>query len=78
MESEEINKKLDAINKKFKYQILNVTDGLSWVLTSDRQVSKTLKDTYDIEISHMYIRRHLQESNYILRDNILIQVFLVK
>jgi hypothetical protein len=69
---------LDEINKKFKYLILNVTDGLSWVLTSDRQVSKILKDTYDIDISHMYIRRHLQDEKYILRDNILIQGFMVK
>ena len=64
---------LEEINKKYKYIILNVKTGDCEILPSDRSVSKNLKDKYDLEISHMYIRRHLTDKGYILKDDILIK-----
>jgi hypothetical protein len=36
-------------------------------------VSQLLKKTYDINLSHMYIRRHLKSENYILKGNVLVK-----
>ena len=62
---------IEEINKKYKYLLLNTITGDCEILSSDRSVSKTLKETYQIELSHMYIKRHVEDERYILRDNIL-------
>tara|TARA_B100000965_G_scaffold305833_1_gene264750 strand:+ start:224 stop:427 length:204 start_codon:yes stop_codon:yes gene_type:complete len=64
---------MEQIKKKFKFLVIDTDTGVSWVLSSDRLVSKLLNDTYDIKLSHMYIMRNLKEENYILKDNILIK-----
>ena len=64
---------IESIQKKYKLLVLDITTSDSYIFTSDRQVSQLLKKTYDINLSHMYIRRHLQDENYILKDNILIK-----
>ena len=64
---------IEEINKKYKYLLLNTITGECEILSSDRSVSKTLKETYQIELSHMYIKRHVEDERYILRDNILIK-----
>ena len=64
---------MEKIKKKFKFLVIDTDTGVSWVLSSDRLVSKLLNDTYDIKLSHMYIMRNLKEENYILKDNILIK-----
>ena len=61
------------VSKKFKFLILNTMTGECEILSSDRSVSKKLKDKYQIELSHMYIKRHLLKEIYILKDNILIK-----
>jgi hypothetical protein len=63
----------DEIIKKFKLIVINIETEESWILSSDRQVSKFLNDTYNLDISHMYIRRHLQDEKYILKESILIK-----
>lgn len=60
-------------SKKYKFLLLNLTDGECEILSSDRSVSKKLKEKYQIELSHMYIKRHLTDENFILKDNILIK-----
>ena len=64
---------IETVHKKYKFLILNTLTGESELLSSDRLVSKNLKDKYQIELSHMYIKRHLTEESYILKDNILIK-----
>ena len=60
-------------SKKYKFLLLNLTDGECEILSSDRSVSKKLKEKYQIELSHMYIKRHLTDEKFILKDNILIK-----
>jgi len=64
---------IEEINKRYKFLILNTMNGDCEILTSDRSVSKILKEKYEIEMSHMYIKRHLTDERYILKDNILIK-----
>ena len=64
---------IDEINKKYKFLLLNTMTGECEILSSDRSVSKNLKEKYQIELSHMYIKRHLLKERYILKDNILIK-----
>jgi len=64
---------IGSIRKKFKLLVIDINTSDLFIFTSDRQVSELLKTTYNIILSHMYIRRHLQDENYILKDNILIK-----
>lgn len=64
---------IETIHKKYKFLILNTLTGESELLSSDRLVSKNLKDKYQIELSHMYIKRHLIDEKFILKNNILIK-----
>jgi len=64
---------IDEINKKYKFLILNTMTGECEILSSDRLVSKNLKEKYKIDLSHMYIKRHVEDERYILKDNILIK-----
>ena len=52
---------IESIQKKFKFLVIDLITSNVSVFKSDRQVSELLKDTYDINLSHMYIRRHLQD-----------------
>ena len=61
------------VSKKFQFLVLNTMTGECEILSSERSVSKNLKEKYQIEMSHMYIKRHLTDERYILRDNILIK-----
>ena len=64
---------IDEISKQYRLLVLNIVTGDCNILSSDRQVTKMLKEKYDIELSHMYIRRHLQSENHILEQNVLIK-----
>ncbi len=64
---------IETLHKKYKFLLLNTLTGESELLSSDRLVSKKLKEKYNIELSHMYIKRHLIDERYILKDNILIK-----
>jgi len=63
---------IDEISKQYKLLVLNIVTGDCNILSSDRQVTKMLKEKYDIELSHMYIRRHLQSENHILEQVLLL------
>ena len=64
---------IEEVSKKFKFLMLNTMTGECEILSSDRSVSKKLKEKYQIELSHMYIKRHIEDERYILIDNILIK-----
>ena len=65
---------IDKIQKTYKYLIIDTKKDDFHVLKSDRQVSELLATTYDIKLSHMYIKRNLNNNkDYILQDDILIK-----
>ena len=64
---------IEDINKKYKHIVLNTLTDECEILSSERLVSKNLKEKYEIELSHMYIRRHVLDESYILKDYILIK-----
>jgi hypothetical protein len=64
---------IDDIQKKYKYIVLNTLTGYCEILSSDRLVSQIIKDKYNLELSHMFIRRHIRDESYIYKDNILIK-----
>ena len=64
---------IDTIQNNYKFLVINTCNDNFHILKSDRQVSLLIQDTYDIKLSHMYIRRNLIEKTYILVDNILIK-----
>ena len=64
---------IDTIQNNYKFLIIDTNKDNFHILKSDRQVSVLIQDTYDIKLSHMYIRRNLIEKTYILVDNILIK-----
>jgi len=64
---------IESIQKKYQYLLLDINTADSYIFTSDRQVSEFLNKTYDIKVSHMYIRRNLKARNYILKDNLLVK-----
>ncbi len=66
---------IDTIQNNYKFLIIDTNKDKDnfHILKSDRQVSVLIQDTYDIKLSHMYIRRNLIEKTYILVDNILIK-----
>ena len=66
---------IDTIQNNYKFLIIDTNKDKDnfHILKSDRQVSVLIQDTYDIKLSHMYIRRNLLEKTYILVDNILIK-----
>ena len=59
---------IDKINKWYKFLILNTVD-----VESCRVIDQSVKRNYQIELSHIYIKRHLTGEWYILKDNILIK-----
>ena len=66
---------IDTIQNNYKFLIIDTNKDKDHfhILKSDRQVSVLIQDTYDIKLSHMYIRRNLIEKTYILVNNILIK-----
>ena len=66
---------IDTIQNNYKFLIIDTNKDKDnfHILKSDRQVSVLIQDTYDIKLSHMYIRRNLIEKSYILVNNILIK-----
>jgi len=62
------------LQTNFKFLIINMNTNTSHVLKTDRQVSDLLKKIYDITVSHMYVRRNLNDNlDFIVKDDILIK-----
>ena len=63
------------IKDNYRYLIINTKNNDHFLLKTERNVSELLKNTYDIILSHMYIRRNLKNNDeYILIDGILIKM----
>ena len=66
---------IDTIKDNYRYLIINTKNNDHFLLKTERNVSELLKNTYDITLSHMYIRRNLKNNDeYILTDGILIKM----
>jgi len=62
------------IQDTYRYIMINTKNNDHFLLKTERNVSDLLSTSYKISISHMYIRRNLQNNNdYILTNDILIK-----
>ena len=48
-----------TIKDNYRYLIINTKNNEHFLLKTERNLSELLKNTYDITLSHMYIRRNL-------------------
>ena len=65
---------ITEIQDTYRYLIINTKNKEYIILKTERNVSDLLSTSYKISISHMYIRRNLQNNNdYILTNDILIK-----
>ena len=63
-----------TIKDNYRYLIINTKNNEHFLLKTERNVSELLKNTYDITLSHMYIRRNLKNNDeYIFTNDILIK-----
>ena len=66
---------LDTIKTLYQYLIIDSNTNTSHIAKTDRVVSDIMNDTYNVQLSHMYIRRNLlTQDDHILVDGILIKV----
>ena len=66
---------IDTIKTLYKYLIIDSNTNTSHIAKTDRAVSDIMNDTYNVQLSHMYIRRNLlTQDDHILVDGILIKV----
>jgi len=66
---------IETIKDNYRYLIINTKKNEHFLLKTDRNVSELLKNTYNITLSHMYIRRNLKNNDeYILTNDILIKM----
>ena len=66
---------IDTIKTLYKYLIIDSNTNTSHIAKTDRVVSDIMNDTYNVQLSHMYIRRNLlTPDNHILVDGILIKM----
>ena len=64
----------NELQNEYKFLIIKMQTNTSHVLKTDRQVSDLLKNIYDITVSHMYVRRNLNNNlDFIVKDDILIK-----
>jgi hypothetical protein len=69
-----VNMNIDTIKTNYRYLIIDSNADISYIVKTDRLVSKIMKDTYGTELSHMYINRNLITND----DHILIEGILIK
>ena len=66
---------ITIIKTNYTYLIINTNANTSHIVKTDRLVSQIMKDTYNIQLSHMYIKRNLvTRDDYILTEGILIKM----
>ena len=66
---------IETIKDNYRYLIINTKNNEHFLLKTERNVSELLKNTYNITLSHMYIRRNLNNNDeYIFTNDILIKM----
>jgi len=65
---------ISDIQANYRYLIINSNNNEHHIVKTERNVSEILQNNYNISVSHMYIRRNLEDiTEYILEDGILIK-----
>ena len=65
---------INDIKANYRYLIINSNNNEHHIVKTERNVSEILQNNYNITVSHMYIRRNLEDiTEYILEDGILIK-----
>jgi len=65
---------INDIKANYRYLIINSNNNEHHIVKTERNVSEILQNNYNISVSHMYIRRNLEDiTEYILEDGILIK-----
>ena len=65
---------INDILANYRYLIINSNNNEHHIVKTERNVSEILQNNYNISVSHMYIRRNLEDiTEYILDDGILIK-----
>ena len=65
---------INDIQANYRYLIINSNNNEHHIVKTERNVSEILQNNYNIPVSHMYIRRNLEDiTEYILEDGILIK-----
>ena len=65
---------INDIQANYKYLIINSNNNEHHIVKTERNVSDLLQNNYNISVSHMYIRRNLEDiTEYIFEDGILIK-----
>jgi len=64
---------ISDIQANYRYLIINSNNNEHHIVKTERNVSEILQN-YNISVSHMYIRRNLEDiTEYILQEGILIK-----
>jgi len=65
---------ISDIQANYRYLIINSNNNEHHIVKTERNVSEILQNNYNISVSHMYIRRNLEDiTGYILENGILIK-----
>ena len=65
---------INDIKANYRYLIINSNNNEHHIVKTERNVSEILQNNYNITVSHMYIRRNLEDiTEYILDEGILIK-----
>ncbi len=65
---------ISDIQANYRYLIINSNNNEHHIVKTERNVSEILQNNYNISVSHMYIRRNLEDiTEYILENGILIK-----
>jgi hypothetical protein len=65
---------INDIQANYRYLIINSNNNEHHIVKTERNVSEILQNNYNISLSHMYIRRNLEDiTEYILDNGILIK-----
>ena len=64
---------IETIKLTYRYLLIDTNADEHHIFKTDRQISEFLNDTYNIKLSHMYIKRNIMEK----KDDILIEGIII-
>jgi hypothetical protein len=64
---------LETIKQTYKYLLIDSNSNEHYIFKTDRQISDFIRDTYELKLSHMYIKRNITEKN----EDILINGIII-
>ena len=64
---------IETTKLTYRYLLIDTNADEYHIFKTDRQISEFLNDTYNIRLSHMYIKRNIMEK----KDDILIEGIII-